>query len=164
MTGHLVFSTIHTNDAPSSLSRLVEMHVPTYMVAATMKAVLAQRLGRRVCADCAREYDPKPEEIQVFKEHHVELPPGIKFKKGEGCDTCKGSGFKGRVGFHELLLMSEPLRRVCLQDISATAISDQAMKEGMRTIMMDGLEKVKMGWTTVREVLGGQETEEDKKK
>jgi type IV pilus assembly protein PilB len=162
MTGHLVFSTIHTNDAPSSLTRVVEMHVPAYMVAATMKAVLAQRLGRKVCPDCGKDVDPKPEEIALFKEHRVELPAGQKFKKGEGCDTCKGSGYKGRVGFHELLIMSDAIRRTCVTDISATAIADIALKEGMRTIMMDGLEKVKMGWTTVREVLGGQEKEEKK--
>ena len=163
MTGHLVFSTIHTNDAPSSLTRVAEMGVPVYMVAATMKAVLAQRLGRRVCGECAKEVDPTAEEVAIFKEHGVDLPAGLKFKKGEGCDVCKGVGFKGRVGFHELLLISENLRKVMLKDMAASTISDVAKKEGMRTIMMDGLEKVKLGWTTVREVLGGQEKEEEKK-
>ena len=93
MTGHLVFSTIHTNDAPSTLARVIEMGVPVYMVAGTVKAILAQRLGRKVCGDCA-EHDPKPEEIAVFKEHNVQIPPGQKFKKGKGCDTCKNTGLR----------------------------------------------------------------------
>jgi type IV pilus assembly protein PilB len=163
MTGHLVFSTIHTNDAPSTLARVIEMGVPVYMVAGTVKAILAQRLGRRVCADCAEEHDPKPEEIAVFKEHNVQIPPGQKFKKGKGCDTCKNSGFKGRVGFHELMVMSDNLRKETLTNASALNIAEHAIREGMRTIMGDGLEKVKMGITTVREVLGGTDKEEEKK-
>ncbi|MFA6093561.1 MAG: ATPase, T2SS/T4P/T4SS family [Elusimicrobiota bacterium] len=155
MTGHLVFSTIHTNDAASSISRLTDMGLPGYMVAATMKAVLAQRLGRRICPDCKAETELKPEELEVFKEHKV-APPAKVFK-GAGCDNCKGTGFKGRCGFHELMVMSDNIRKLCITDVSATSIRDLAVKEGMRTIMMDGLEKVKLGWTTVREVLGGVE-------
>ncbi|HVE13568.1 MAG TPA: ATPase, T2SS/T4P/T4SS family, partial [Elusimicrobiota bacterium] len=163
MTGHLVFSTIHTNDAPSSISRVVEMGLPGYIVAATMKAVLAQRLGRRLCPDCKVQVDPRPDELVVFKEHGVALPAGAKLFKGQGCDTCKGSGFKGRVGFHELLVMTDAIRRLCLTDVSANSIADAGKKDGMRTIMMDGLEKVKLGLTTVREVLGGAEDAKDAK-
>ncbi|TBR24371.1 type II/IV secretion system protein, partial [bacterium] len=162
MTGHLVFSTIHTNDAPSTLARIIEMGVPKYMVAGTVKAILAQRLGRRICPDCAEEHDPKPEEVAVFKEHHIELPAGQKFKKGKGCDSCKNSGFRGRVGFHELMVMTDNLRKQTLEDASALNITAHAIKEGMRTIMGDGLEKVKQGITTVREVLGGTEEAEKK--
>lgn len=165
MTGHLVFSTIHTNDSTSTLSRVAEMGVPAYMVASTMKAVLAQRLGRRVCKECCKEVDPKPEELEIFKEHEVELPKGIKFKKGEGCDACKGTGFKGRLGFHELLVMNDDLRKQCLVSMAATEVIPIAVKTAkLRTIMQDGLEKVKMGWTTVREVLGGQEEESEEEK
>ena len=99
---------------------------------------------------------------EVFKEHKVDLPAGTKFKKGQGCDSCKGTGYKGRCGYHELLVMSESIRKLCLTDVSATSIKELAVKEGMRTIMQDGLEKVKMGVTTVREVLGGV-AEETKK-
>ena len=162
MTGHLVFSTIHTNDAPSTLARIIEMGVPKYMVAGTVKAILAQRLGRRVCGDCAEDADPKPEEVAVFKEHRIELPAGMKFKRGKGCDTCKNTGFKGRVGFHELMVMSDNLRKQTLEDASALNIQEHAIREGMRTIMGDGLEKVKKGITTVREVLGGTDEEEKK--
>ncbi|MBI3550850.1 MAG: Flp pilus assembly complex ATPase component TadA [Elusimicrobia bacterium] len=157
MTGHLVFSTIHTNDAPSAVSRIAEMGVPAYMVASTVKAIMAQRLSRRLCPDCKKPVDPTADEIAVFKEAKVDLPAGTKLYKGEGCDTCKTTGYKGRVGMHELMVMTETLRAVCLKDLAADTIRNQAIKEGMRTIVQDGLEKVKLGLTTVREVLGGQE-------
>src|SRR5262249_17417117 len=85
MTGHLVFSTIHTNDAPSAVSRVVEMGLPAYMVASTMKAIMAQRLSRRICPDCKKPHDPTPEEIAVFKEYAVDLPKDTKINNGEGC-------------------------------------------------------------------------------
>ncbi|HXT01697.1 MAG TPA: ATPase, T2SS/T4P/T4SS family [Elusimicrobiota bacterium] len=161
MTGHLVFSTIHTNDASSTISRLVDMGLPAFMVATTIKAVLAQRLSRRLCPTCKVEREPNAAEIKIFEENHVELPKGMKLfgtPTGENkCDTCKGIGYKGRVGMHELLVMSENLRRLCLKDVAADTIRPEAMKEGMRLITQDGLEKVKMGLTTAREVLGGTE-------
>jgi len=164
MTGHLVFSTIHTNDSLSTLSRVTEMGVPAYMVASTMKAILAQRLGRRLCKECSVEVDPKPEELALFKEHETEVPEGMKFKKAKGCDTCKDTGFKGRIGFHELLIMGDEVRKACLTDMSVSTLTPLAVGQGnFRTIMQDGLEKVKLGWTTVREVIGGQETDEEKK-
>ncbi|OIO08033.1 MAG: hypothetical protein AUJ52_09045 [Elusimicrobia bacterium CG1_02_63_36] len=163
MTGHLVFSTIHTNDSLSTLSRVAEMGVPAYMVASTTKAILAQRLGRRNCKNCAEPHDPRPEELALFEEHKVDVPPGTKFMKGKGCDECKDSGFKGRIGFHELLILGDELRKVSLTDMSVSTLTPIAVGQGnFRTIMQDGLEKVKLGWTTVREVIGGQEKEEDK--
>jgi type IV pilus assembly protein PilB len=159
MTGHLVFSTIHTNDSSSSISRLVDMGLPAFMVATTIKAVLAQRLSRRLCADCKIPHDPTAEEVQVFKENGVELPAGMKLMgptKG-GCDKCKGIGYKGRVGLHELLIMTDALRTYCLTDVAADPVRKLACQEGMRLIVQDGLEKCKMGLTTVREVLGGTE-------
>lgn len=164
MTGHLVFSTIHTNDSLSTISRVTEMGVPSYMVASTMKAILAQRLGRRNCKNCSEDVEPRPEELALFKEHHLEIPAGHKFKKGKGCSECKETGFKGRIGFHELLILGDDLRKACLTDMSVSTLAPIAIKQGnFRTIMQDGLEKVKLGWTTVREVIGGQETEEEKK-
>ncbi|MDE2142461.1 MAG: Flp pilus assembly complex ATPase component TadA [Elusimicrobia bacterium] len=161
MTGHLVFSTIHTNDASSTVSRLVDMGLPAFMVATTIKAILAQRLSRRLCAACKVERDPKPEEIKVFEENKVDLPKGIKLfapPAGENkCETCKGIGYKGRVGMHELLVMTDALRLTALRDVAADTIRTHAIKEGMRLITQDGLEKVKMGLTTAREVLGGTE-------
>jgi type IV pilus assembly protein PilB len=161
MTGHLVFSTIHTNDASSTISRLVDMGLPAFMVATTIKAVLAQRLSRRLCTACKVEREPTAAELKIFEENQIELPKGAKLfgtPAGENkCETCKGIGYKGRVGMHELLVMSENLRRLCLKDVAADTIRPVAMKEGMRLITQDGLEKVKMGLTTAREVLGGTE-------
>lgn len=159
MTGHLVFSTIHTNDAPSAISRLTEMHIPAFMVASTVKAILAQRLTRRVCSACKTEVDAKPEEIAVFKENGVPFPKGKKLFKGAGekCETCKGSGFKGRCGVHELLVMTEKLRELALREVAADPLKKLAVEEGMRTIVQDGLLKAQEGLTTVREVLGGAE-------
>ena len=160
MTGHLVFSTIHTNDAASTISRLTDMGLPAFMVATTLKSVLAQRLSRRLCTACKVAHDPKPEEIKIFKENNVELPKGIKIygpPESGGCDQCKNLGYKGRVGMHEILVMSDSLRAYCLKDVAADNVRKEAQKEGMRLIVQDGLEKVKLGLTSCREVLGGTE-------
>ncbi|HVA65358.1 MAG TPA: ATPase, T2SS/T4P/T4SS family [Elusimicrobiota bacterium] len=159
MTGHLVFSTIHTNDAPSAISRLVEMGIPAYMVATTLKAVMAQRLSRKLCEKCKVPHDPTPEEKQVFAENGVEIKSDAKIygPSAEGCEACKKLAFRGRIGLHELLAMSDSLRALCLKEIAADPIRHQALKEGMRPIVQDGLHKVLMGLTTVREVLGGVE-------
>lgn len=160
MTGHLVFSTIHTNDAASAISRLTDMGLPSFMVATTIKAVMAQRLSRRLCPDCKVPHDPTPEEIAVFKENAVDLPKGTKIygpPANNTCESCKTLGYKGRVGLHELLVMSESLRLFTLKDVAADPLRKEAMKEGMRLIVQDGLEKVKLGLTSVREVLGGTE-------
>jgi type IV pilus assembly protein PilB len=125
------------------------------MVASTIKAIMAQRLSRRVCGDCKKQHDPTPEEVAVYKEQGVDLPKDAKFMRGDGCQSCQGGGFKGRVGLHELLVMSDALRSQCLKDVAAENLRAIARKEGMRTIIQDGLEKVKMGLTTVRETLGG---------
>jgi len=155
MTGHLVFSTIHTNDAASALERLTQMGIPRFVVANTMKAVLAQRLARRLCKDCRTEADPTPDEVAVFEAHNVKLPAGARVFHPKGCDVCKGTGFKGRCGMHELLILNDEIRMQLLKDPSAIPVKEIAMKNGMRTIAMDGLEKVLMGLTTVKEVLGG---------
>ena len=161
MTGHLVFSTIHTNDSIAAILRLVEMGIPSFMVATTIKAVLAQRLSRRLCPECKVGHEPTPGEMGVFKEHNVDLPPKTQLygplPAGKKCAACNNLGFKGRLGIHELLLMSENLRSLALRDSSADSIRQEALKEGLKTLVQDGLEKVKMGLTTVREVLGGLE-------
>ncbi|MBI5743601.1 MAG: Flp pilus assembly complex ATPase component TadA [Elusimicrobia bacterium] len=155
MTGHLVFSTIHTNDAPSALERLTQMGLPRFVVANTMKAVLAQRLARRLCKDCKTEADLSPEELATFEAGGVKVPAGAKVFRPKGCDICKNTGYKGRVGMHELLVLNDEIRLQLLKDPSAIPVKEIAMKNGMRTIAMDGLEKVLMGLTTVKEVLGG---------
>ncbi|MBU2574976.1 MAG: Flp pilus assembly complex ATPase component TadA [Elusimicrobia bacterium] len=155
MTGHLVFSTIHTNDAASALERLTQMGVPRFVVANTMKAVLAQRLARRLCKECKQEIGISPEERAVFDANNVKIPAGGKIFAAKGCEVCKDTGYKGRCGMHELLILNEAIRTQILSDPSAIPIKNMAMKNGMRTIAMDGLEKVLLGHTTVKEVLGG---------
>ena len=160
MTGHLVFSTIHTNDSIAAILRLIEMGIPSFMVATTIKAVLAQRLSRRLCPECKTPHAPTAEETQIFKDHKVDLPSNIQLygtPSGAKCSACNSLGFKGRLGIHELLLMSENLRSLALRESSADLIRQEAVKEGLKTLVQDGLEKVKAGLTTVREVLGGVE-------
>jgi type IV pilus assembly protein PilB len=152
MTGHLVFSTIHTNDAPSAVARLHEMGVPNFLISGTVEAVLAQRLVRRVCANCAKVIQPTDSMKEVFEKYSIDISKA-KFMAGKGCDTCNKTGYKGRVGIHELLVMSEDIRRVLLTEISASPIREQAVKNGMRLMMLDGLIKVAQGQTTVEEVL-----------
>jgi type II secretory ATPase GspE/PulE/Tfp pilus assembly ATPase PilB-like protein len=110
---------------------------------------------------CKVEREAKPEEIKIFEENKVDLPPGAKLfgtPAGENnCENCKGIGYKGRVGMHELLVMTDSLRQICLKDVAADTVRARAIAEGMRLIAQDGLEKVKMGLTTAREVLGGTE-------
>jgi type IV pilus assembly protein PilB len=157
MTGHLVFSTVHTNDASSTVTRLVEMGLPPYIVAATLKAVLAQRLARKLCPHCKKEYEPTEAEIAIFKDHKVEIPAGAKTYKPVGCPECKDIGFKGRLGIHELLVMNEDLHKIAMNNISSEELKHAAVEGGMRTIFQDGLIKVLQGHTTIREVFGGIE-------
>jgi type II secretory ATPase GspE/PulE/Tfp pilus assembly ATPase PilB-like protein len=157
MTGHLVFSTIHTNDAPSAISRLTDMGVPDFLVVGTVKAVLAQRLSRRLCPECRKPHGPTPEEIGVFRENSLELPSGAKLYGPGGCAACKGAGFKGRLGLHELLVMTDGLRALFMGSAALDVVRAAARKLGMRTIVQDGLLKSLEGLTTVREVIGGRE-------
>ncbi|MBK9430591.1 MAG: Flp pilus assembly complex ATPase component TadA [Elusimicrobia bacterium] len=162
MTGHLVFSTIHTNDAPSTITRLMDMGIPGFMVASTLKCVLAQRLCRRICPQCRAPRAPNPEEVEVFRNNNVSLPPGAQLFQGAGCANCNGSGYKGRMGIHELLVIDETVRNVVLKDVTADMVRDAAVNKSpqkMRTIIMDGLQKVLEGGTSVREVLGGASDE-----
>ncbi len=155
MTGHLVFSTIHTNDAPSTVSRLVEMGIPNYIVASTLKAVLAQRLSRKLCDECKEAYEPKAEEIEIFKTNNIEISSGTKFYAPKGCKNCNNTGFKGRVALHELLIMNDKIREFMLKDFASDPLRKFCISEGMRPLIVDGLLKVVKGWTTVREVIGG---------
>lgn len=117
--------------------------------------MLAQRLGRRLCKDCKVEGDITPAELAVFEANNVKVSPGTKIFRAKGCDVCKDTGYKGRVGMHELLILNDEIRLQLLKDPSAIPVKEIALKNGMRTIAMDGLEKVLLGLTTVKEVLGG---------
>lgn len=151
MTGHLVFSTIHTNDAPSAVARLHEMGVPNFLVASAIEAVLAQRLVRRVCKDCREPVKLDSESLKVFEENKVDISKATFFK-GKGCGTCNLMGYKGRAALHELLVVNNEMRALCLTEVAAGPLRDVAMKNGMRPLFVDGLMKVTMGITTLEEV------------
>jgi general secretion pathway protein E len=150
MTGHLVFSTLHTNDALSALHRLADLKVEPYLVAATVEGILAQRLVRRVCAECRTTYNPEPSSVAIL----AGAPVGkVALTRGAGCGSCRGTGFKGRVGLFELLVMSDELRDHLLQGAPLARMRGLAREQGMVTLREDGWIKVQAGLTTVEEVL-----------
>ena len=150
MTGHLVFSTLHTNDALGALPRLADLGVETYLVAATVEGVLAQRLVRRICAECRESYEPEGQSVALL----AAAPVGsVTLTRGAGCATCRGTGFKGRLGLYELLVMSDGLRDGLLQGRPLAELRALAKEQGMRTLRQDGWAKVQAGLTTVEEVL-----------
>lgn len=159
MTGHLVFSTIHTNDAPSAVARLHEMGVPNFLVASAIEAVLAQRLVRRVCKDCKEPTPATPEMVKVFEQYQIDISKAT-FYKGRGCGTCSLTGYKGRVALHELLLVNNELRALCLTEVAAGPLREVAIRAGMRNLFLDGLMKVTLGLTTLEEVFSVAATTE----
>ncbi|MFQ5678140.1 MAG: type IV-A pilus assembly ATPase PilB [Gemmatimonadota bacterium] len=152
LTGHLVLSTLHTNDAASTITRLVDMGVEPFNVSAAVNLITAQRLVRRICNNCKAEATYLPEALEAAGIPSDELAD-YNFYKGEGCDACSGSGYSGRQGLYEVLPLSSEIRRQVLQGESADELKAQAIAEGMLTLRDDGLQKVKRGVTTLDEVL-----------
>jgi type II secretory ATPase GspE/PulE/Tfp pilus assembly ATPase PilB-like protein len=154
-TGHLVFSTIHTNDAPTVTTRLLDIGIEPYLVASSVIAAIAQRLVRQICPDCKETYDPTPEDVLKLKAAAIEvdeLPEG-KLHRGRGCGSCFGSGYHDRTGIYEILPIDDFVRDQIVARASASAIKREALKRGFRTLRMDGARKVVRGITTVEEVL-----------
>ena len=149
LTGHLVLSTLHTNDAPSTITRMVDMGIEPFNVASAVNLIVAQRLVRRVCKECKQQHEYTSEEMHAFAIDKKEGP----FFKGAGCDTCVGTGYKGRQGLYEVMALTSPLRREILKGASTEELRDLAVKEGMLTLRMDGMLKVKKGVTTLEEVV-----------
>jgi general secretion pathway protein E len=150
LTGHLVFSTLHTNDAPSAATRLLDMGVEPFLIASTVEGVMAQRLVRRVCTQCAAAFVPEPADVPLDFE-----PAGADLKKGAGCRNCRGTGFRGRVGLYELLRLTEGTRELIMRRANASAVASGALAEGELSILkMDGYAKVRKGATTLEEVAG----------
>ncbi len=149
LTGHLVFSTLHTNDAAGAMTRLLDMGVEEFLVASTVRGVLAQRLVRVICPNCKEPYNPPPEQLQ-----RLGLPLGEdRFWHGAGCDLCKGIGYRGQTGIYELLPVDSMIEELILKRASATQIREAAVKSGMIPLRQDGLSKAKAGITTLAEVL-----------
>ncbi len=151
LTGHLVLSTLHTNDAPSTITRLIDMGLEPFNVAAALNCVTAQRLVRRICKGCKAEVTYTPEELDAGGITGDDR--AMRFYKGKGCDTCAGSGYKGRAGLYEVMSMSPELRRLIMHGASGDELKAQALKEGMLTLRMDGMVKVRKGVTTLEEVI-----------
>lgn len=152
LTGHLVLSTLHTNDAASALPRLVDMGVEGYLAASTLNLVIAQRLIRKICSVCIKEYKPDAAVMaKLVNEHHID-PSKQKFYKGEGCPECHGSGFLGRIGIYEVLPVTEKIRTLVSKKVASDEILKVAKEEGMITMMQDGLNKVSAGLTTIEQV------------
>jgi type II secretory ATPase GspE/PulE/Tfp pilus assembly ATPase PilB-like protein len=150
MTGHLVFSTLHTNDAIGAIPRLLDLGVPEYLVAATIEAVLAQRLVRRICDDCREHYVPSAENVALLAGRPVGR---VRLQRGAGCAKCRGTGFKGRLGVFELMVMSDALKDGISRRVPRSTLRSLAQEQGLRPLRADGWTKVEAGLTTVEEVL-----------
>ena len=154
LTGHLVFSTLHTNDAPSSFTRLIDMGVEPFLVASTVEGVMAQRLVRTICQECKTEYKPHhPDVPPDFPGFDVNKPAVPTVWKGAGCRACRSTGYRGRTGIYELLVNNDKLKDMIVQRVNAGVIRNEALKNGaMRTLRQDGWRKVQLGQTTIEEV------------
>lgn len=152
LTGHLIFSTLHTNDAVSAVTRLVDMGIEPYLVASTVQGILAQRLVRTICPSCRESYKPSGEEIEVLSLK-PKASEELELYKGKGCPNCSSTGFKGRIGIFELLIINDEIRELVINNVSTTEIGRRAKELGMRTLRDDGLEKVRRGYTTIQEVM-----------
>ncbi len=152
LTGHIVFTTLHTNDAPSAITRLRDMGLPTFLITATVEAVLAQRLVRKICQYCKTEFTPAPE-VCMELGLSPEQAASKKFFYGKGCDKCNNTGYKGRMGIHELLVMNDPLRDMIVAETSLDEFREACRKYGMRTLREVGLWNIHQGNTTIEEIL-----------
>jgi type IV pilus assembly protein PilB len=155
MTGHLVLSTLHTNDAPSSVTRLINIGVEPYLISAAVNGVLAQRLVRRICTECKTPWRPEDEEMCEFLTTHGFDPD--KIFKGRGCDKCRNTGYKGRVGIYELLILDDVARDLVVRNPNVTELRRICKERGMISLREDGLHKVAAGLTTIEEVLSATE-------
>ena len=151
LTGHLVFSTLHTNDAPSAISRMVDIGVPSYMVASSVIAVLAQRLVRTICPRCKAKYKP-PESVIKDSMLPPEMIAQAEFAKGKGCTYCGRTGYRGRIGIYELMIVNSKLRELMFKGTTTAAVRTEAINNGMSTLYADGMLKVIRGITTFDEV------------
>src|SRR5712691_5054407 len=150
LTGHLVFSTLHTNDAASAITRLVDLKIEPYLIVATLEGVLAQRLVRKTCPECRERYKPDPSTVALLAQQPV---GHVALERGRGCAACRHTGYRGRTGIFELLVVTEEIKQQLLKTPNAGALRDLAEAGGMLTLRRDGWRKVQAGLTTVEEVL-----------
>jgi len=160
-TGQLVLSTLHTNTAPGAIIRLIDMGVEPYLVASSLIGVLNERLVRTICQNCKEPYSPIDEEVRELDEKLI--GQDVRFYRGKGCHLCKGTGYGGRTGLFELMIMNEELRRMTMRDPSTSTLREIARKFGMKTLRQDGIQKVLQGITTISEVLYATKKETDER-
>jgi general secretion pathway protein E len=146
LTGHLVFSTLHTNDSAGAITRLIDMGVEPFLVASSLIGVLAQRLVRTICPFCKKPYKPSSDEIKELKGARV-------LYRGEGCEQCMGTGYRGRTGIFELLIVDDDIRALIAKNVPTNVIKKTAVEKGMDTLREDGIKKVMEGITTLEEVI-----------
>ncbi len=156
LTGHLVLSTLHTNDAPGAVTRLLDLDVAAYLISASLIAVLAQRLVRKICPSCKAEYKPSASIKKVVEN----LGGGVaKFYRGVGCKKCRNTGHAGRIAIHELFVPNEEIMEMISERTSLRKLRDKALKNGMVPLQLDGIEKVKAGIISIEEVLRAAQAE-----
>jgi type IV pilus assembly protein PilB len=153
LTGHLVLSTLHTNDAPSAATRLVDMGIPAYIIASTVTGVLAQRLVRKLCSHCREACDPTEAELERL-QMSAEQSKRVQFHRGRGCTHCRNTGYNGRIALYELMTINNDIREAVSSGMNAAQVRAVALKSGMRSLKYDGLSKVNGGVTSAREVIG----------
>jgi type IV pilus assembly protein PilB len=154
LTGHMVLSTLHTNDAPSTINRLLNMGIEPFLVASSVNAVVAQRLARRICAECKTDDTALPREAMLEAGVVEAELENFMPKKGNGCQNCAETGYKGRVALYEVMLMGETLKEFVLNGASALEIKKEAIRQGMATLRRSALNKFLQGLTTLDEVVG----------
>jgi type II secretory ATPase GspE/PulE/Tfp pilus assembly ATPase PilB-like protein len=152
LTGHLVLSTLHTNDAPGAVTRLVDMGVEPFLIASGVIGIVAQRLVRVICPKCKEQYKPPTDAVRRLGIN-TDGDRGVTFYRGRGCDHCKGSGYKGRIGIYELMAVNERIRELVLRRESVYAIREAATEDGMRSLKEDAIEKILLGTTSLEESL-----------
>jgi type IV pilus assembly protein PilB len=150
LTGHLVLSTLHTNDSLGTVTRLIDMGVEPFLIASSLTGIVAQRLVRKVCRVCAEEQEPTQREKEIFARRGLKID---KIVRGKGCPSCNMTGYKGRVALHEVLVLNDDMRRIIMNDESLQRLKEQAIKNKTIFLIDDGLLKVKQGLTTTEEVL-----------
>jgi len=149
LTGHLVLSTLHTNTAPGAISRLTEMGVPPFLISSAIVCIQAQRLARRLCPECKEEYKPEPE---LLKRFNIDPDKKNKIYRPTGCSKCNDTGYRGRVGVYEIMVISEAIEKLIIDRATTEEIKEVAIDEGMVTLREDGIEKIKMGLTSIEEI------------
>jgi type IV pilus assembly protein PilB len=152
LTGHLVFSTLHTNDAPSTITRLKDMGIPSFLITATVQAILAQRLVRTICKDCREQFVPSTDQLSEL-DLTPDMIAGRPFYRGRGCVTCSNTGYKGRTAIHEFMHISDEIRDMVNHGASIGELRDAASRGGMLTLREAGMQKIHLGLTTIEEVV-----------